>query len=170
MDFLGSFMLRAVAPLTCAIALSGCANWKQVAHADGPLDLAMALVGKAKPDVAPIERISHGGGAIATARAVAYDGGVLVRGSVRKASFGWGTTSYSHVDVVVLDAKRRVLGGIATKYFPSEIPNTSRGEEGRSRFSVRLSRALPPGATIQVVFHNSPVRQCEFYWQNGVNG
>lgn len=144
-------------------SLAGCADWKQVAHADGPLDMAMALVGKAKPDVAPIEKISHGGGAIATARAVAEDGNVSVRGSVGKAGPGWVITAFSHVDVIILDANRKVLSGIATKFFPSEIPNTSRGEEGRSRFSVHIARALPPGGTIQIAFHNVPARECEFY-------
>jgi len=56
--------------LTClaALTLAGCAswkpNWKQVQNPDGPLDLAMTLIGRAEPDVAPIEEVSDGGGAI----------------------------------------------------------------------------------------------------------
>jgi hypothetical protein len=78
----------------------------------------MALVGKAKPDVPHIEKVSDGGGTIVTARVVAKDGAVSARGSVRKTTAGWVTTAYSHIDVIVLDGDRNVVDGIATNYFP----------------------------------------------------
>ena len=146
-----------------ALTLTGCANWKQIERADGPVDLAMAFVGKAQPDVAPIEKIAGGAGGIATVRAVQENGGISVRGSVRRGGLGTLNTYSSHVDVVVLDASRRVVYGVATDYSPADIPYTYHGIEGRSRFSVFLTRPLPQGATIQIRFHNVPAKNCIFY-------
>ena len=149
----------------CLMALTfvGCSSFKRLDNADGPLDAIMLLAGTAKPDVAPIEKISHGNGAIVSARAVEDRGAISVRGSVRKTGIGWVTTENSHVDVIVLNSQGKIVWGIATTYSPSEIPYTKRGVEGRSHFSVRLSRPLPPGATIQVIFHDGKANRYEFF-------
>jgi hypothetical protein len=146
-----------------ALTFVGCSSFKRLDNADGPLDAIMLLAGTAKPDVAPIEKISHGSGAIVSARAVEDRGAISVRGSVRKTGIGWVTTENSHVDVIVLNSQRKIVWEVSTTYFPRVIPNTIRGTEGRSHFSVRLSRPLPPGATIQVIFHDAPANRCEFY-------
>jgi hypothetical protein len=147
--------------------LAGCAtwrpDWKHVENPDGPLDLVMALAGKAKPDVAPIETSSHVAGRIATERAVMYDGTVTVRGSVEKAGISGISTNNSHIDIIVLDAERRAAFVIATDFFPSAIPNNVRGIRGRSRFFVGLSQALPPGAVIQIVFQDGQARESDYY-------
>jgi len=146
-------------------AFVGCANLKRLDQADGPLDAVMLLAGTAKPNVAAVEMVSHGSGEIGTVRAVADHGAVSVRGWVHKIGFGPVNTANSHIDVIVLDSRGRVAWGVATTYFPSEIPNTKRGVAGSSHFSVRLSRPLPPGATIRVIFENGPVSQSQFYHQ-----
>lgn len=143
----------------------GCASLKRADQADGPLDAVMLLAGTAKTNVAAIEKISHVSGEIGAVRAVADNGAVSVRGWVHKIGFGPVNTANSHIDVIVLDSRGRVAWGIATTYFPSEIPNTIRGVPGRSHFSVHLPRPLPPGATLRIVFENGPVSQSQFSHQ-----
>jgi hypothetical protein len=75
---------------------------------------------------------------------------------------GWVTTAWSHVDVIVLDSKSRHLQSLATKFFPSTVPETQRGIRGRSSYFVRLPTVPPVGSTIIVAFHQVPIIQCEY--------
>ena len=162
-QFLRSALPHWLAVAAIGFLLAGCASLKRTDYADGPFDALMLLAGTARPNAMAIERISHGNGAIVSVRAVADNGTVSVRGSVRKTGIGRVASSNSHVDVIVLDSGGRVALGIASTYFPAEIPNTVHGIEGRSRFSVRIPLPLPQGATIRVVFDSGPVFQSQFY-------
>lgn len=149
------------------LCLSGCESLKQANRAAGILDFVMILAGSARPDIAPIEKATTGDGEIVTARAVVERGRVSVRGSVRKKfGAGWVSGAYSHVDVLVLNPKRRVAEAQTTYFFPSDIPNNLRGEEGRSSYYAALKALPAPGSVIRVVFHNIPRRQCGFYRAN----
>lgn len=129
-------------------------------ESDGLIDFVIALSGNAQPDVAPIEKVSDGGASIVTARAVQDHGAVFVYGSVRKVVDRM-TTAYSHIEVSVLNMNGQVLEDAVTDYFPSEIPNSRRGIEGRSHFSVRLSHQIPTGAMIRVAFRSGPLSKAK---------
>jgi hypothetical protein len=123
----------------------------------------MALNGHEQIDAYPIERLStNGSGRIATAHAGKDAHGVFVSGRVEKGfSLGWVTTAWSHIDVIILDSKGRVTQGIATNFFPSNIPASQRGITGRSSYSVRLPSVPPGGSTIRVGFHHVPISKCD---------
>ena len=123
----------------------------------------MLAAGRAQPNVAPIEKGTTGAGEIATARAVAAGGGVLVRGSVKKrAGAGWVSAAYSHVDIIVLNAKREITQTQTTTFSPPDVPATMRGIEGRSHYSAIIQRP-ERDSVIRIVFHNVPRRECRFY-------
>jgi len=158
-------ILRAVQLIALVLlCLPSCATLKEADNADDFLDLMTIFTRTAKPEVVPIERATTGDGEIATARAVLDGDHVSVRGSVRKKfGAGWVIGAYSHIDVLVLDSRRRVIEAKLVHFSPEDIPNNLRGDEGRSRFYATL-RAIPKSRSlIRIVFHNVPEEQCEFY-------
>lgn len=139
------------------LCLPSCATLKEADKADDLLDLAMILTHTAKPDAFPIEKASTGVGEIVTAHAVFDAGHVSVRGSVKKKfGSGWVSGAYSHVNVLVLDSRRRVTESRVVRFSPVDIPNNMRGQEGRSYFSVSLRAVPAPGSLIRVVFRTIP--------------
>lgn len=111
-----------------AFLLMSCENLKRADQADGLLDFVLLATGRGQPDIALIEKATTGGGAIATARALASADGVSVRGSVKKqAGAGWVSAAFSHVDIIVLNLRREVIQSETVRFTPSEIPATERG-------------------------------------------
>lgn len=146
------------------LSLAGCADLeRKFAKADGLIDFILAVSGYEQIDAYPTERISRGGGEIITAHARKDSRGTFIFGDVGKQfGAGWVTTAWSHVDVIVLDPKSRHLQSMATRFFPSTVPETQRGIIGRSSYFVRLPSLPPAGSTIVVAFHEVPIIQCEY--------
>ncbi len=155
-------------PVLLGLGLQGCETLEKADQADGLGDFVMILAGKAKPDVAPIEKTSTGGGEVATARAVAAGDHVLVRGSVKKRfGAGWVNAAYAHLDILVLNSMGEVTQYRTTTFSPSNIPATLRGIAGRSYYYASLQQPAA-GATIRVRFHNMPRMACQFYQPNPI--
>ena len=146
------------------LLLVGCADLaRKFATSDGLIDFILAVSGYEQIDAYPTERISQGEGEIITAHARKDSRGAFVFGDVGKQfGAGWVTTAWSHVDVVVLDPKSRHLQSLATRFFPSTVPDTQRGIRGRSSYFVRLPSMPPPGSTIIVAFHEVSIFQCGY--------
>jgi len=145
-----------------SLAFVGCATaGSKLTQVDSRGEFAMAQDVHAQKNSYHVERISGGSGKIATGHARKDAQGVLVAGYVEKLGPGGVTAAWSHVDVIVLDSTGRRLQKVATKFFPSEVPNTQRGIIGRSRYNVRLPTTPPAGSTVQVAFHQKPISQCE---------
>lgn len=146
------------------LSLVGCADLAQkFATSDGLIDFILAVSGDEQIDAYPAERISRGEGEIITAHARKDSRGAFVFGEVGKQyGAGWVTTAWSHVDVIVLDSKGRHLQSLATRFFPSTVPETLRGIKGRSSYLVRLRSVPPAGSTIIVAFHQVPMLQCGY--------
>jgi hypothetical protein len=145
------------------LSLAGCADLpRKFATSDGLIDFILAVGGYEQIDAYPTERISQGEGEIITAHARKDSRGAFVFGDVGKQyGAGWVTTAWSHVDVIVLDSKSRHPQSLATRFFPSTVPETQRGMRGRSSYFVRLRFLPPAGSTIIVAFHQVPISQCE---------
>jgi hypothetical protein len=146
------------------LSLVGCADLaRKLGTSDGLIDFILALGGHEQIDANPVKRISSGSGEIITAHARKDARGAYVFGEVGKQfGAGWVTTAWSHVDVIVLDSKSRHLQSIATRFFPSTVPETQHGIRGRSSYFVRLPSVPPAGYTIVVTFHEVPLFQCEY--------
>ena len=146
------------------LSLVGCADLeRKFATSDGLIDFIFAVSGYQQIDAYPVERISHGEGEIITAHAIKDSRGAFVFGNVGKRyGASWVTTAWSHVDVIVLDSKGRHLQSLATRFFPSTVPETQRGIRGRSSYFVRLPSVPPAGSTIIVAFHQVPISQCGY--------
>jgi hypothetical protein len=116
------------------LSLVGCADLaRKFATSDGLIDFILAVSGDEHIDAYPAERNSRGEGEIITAHARKDSRGAFVFGEVGKQyDAGWVTTAWSHVDVIVLDSKGRHLQSLATRFFPSTVPETLRGIRGRS--------------------------------------
>ena len=158
-----SITLKIVAAVV-GLSLVGCADLaRKFATSDGLIDFILAVSGYEQIDAYPTERISRGEGEIITAHARKDSRGAFVFGDVGK-QFGaaWVTTASSHVDVIVSDSKSRHLQNIATRFFPSTVPETQRGIRGRSSYFVRLPSVPPAGSTIIVAFHQVPIFQCGY--------
>jgi hypothetical protein len=124
---------------------------------DGLIDFMVAVSGYEQIDAYPAERISRGEGEIITAHARKDSRGAFVFGDVGKRyGAAWVTTAWSHVDVIVLDPKSRHLKSLATRFFPSTVPETQRGIRGHSSYFVRLPSLPPAGSTIVVALRGSP--------------
>ena len=151
-----------VVALITSFSFLSCESMRRAEHADGILDFVMLAAGRAQPDVTLIERATTGAGEIATARAVAAGDGVLVRGSIKKRTgAGWVSAVYSHVDIIVLNPKRKITQAKTTAFSPPNVPATMRGIEGRSHYSA-IIRQPAPGSTISIRFHNVPRKECQF--------
>ena len=145
------------------LSLVGCADlaWKFVT--DGLIDSIFAVSGYEQIDAYPVERISRGEGEIITAHARKDSRGAFVFGELgHEYGAGWVSTAWSHVDVIVLDSKGRHLQSLATRFFPSTVPETQREIRGRSSYFVRLPSVPPAGSTIIVAFHQVPISQCGY--------
>ena len=108
----------------------------------------------------PVVKVSGGGGRIASSQVRVYRQGVFVSGWVERSSLG-NPPPWSHVDVLVLDARRRVIEAQLTNYLPRSIPHGLRGSFPRSRFTVRLQAQPPRGSSVKVIFHAQPKSVCD---------
>ena len=145
--------------LICALALTGCASptWKRIANTDGLLDF---LIGGEDVVTTLIERVSGDGGQIATAHLRAYGKNVFVSGLVRR-QFG-DPPPWSHVDVIVLDSRQRVVETTSTTYLPRDISHGQRSGFPQSHYTARLAALPAAGSTVKVVFHSAHRCECEF--------
>lgn len=156
-------VVQAVVLFAALMSLGGCAEFRrQLSASDDLIDVLGALNGHDQTNAYPVELVSQGSGRIATGHARKDAGGVLVSGYVEKRGPGFVSAAWSHVDVVVRNPQRRVLVAFATRFFPSDIPNTQRGIKGRSRYVVRLPFEPPVGSTIKMAFHDVPISQCRY--------
>ena len=157
--------LRIPLVITVCWLAAGCTSSNLVHEAqrsDSLVDFVGSLVGHPRKDVVPVRRISAKGGEIATAHAeVIGERKTRVSGIVKK-DFGYGADEAAHIDVKVLGPSGRLLVGQATTYFPNPIPADYHGTIGRSNYSVNLPLVPPPSSTVQVMFHNVPLAECEF--------
>jgi hypothetical protein len=146
------------------LSLTGCADLaRKFATSDGLIDFIFAVSGYEQIDAYPTERISRGEGEIITAHARKDSRGAFVFGDVGKQyGAGWVTTAWLHLDVMVLDSESRNLQSLATRFFPSTVPETQRGIRGCSSYFVRLPSVPPAGSTIIVAFHRIPIFQCGY--------
>ena len=144
--------------LCIALAFTACASptWTRMANT-GLLDF---LIGGDDVIATPIERVSGGGGEVATAQLRAYGKNVFVSGLVRRQSPG-GPPSWAHVDVIVLDSRKRVVETTSTTYLPRDIPHGQRSGFPQSHYTARLTTLPAAGSTIQVVFHSAHRSDCE---------
>ena len=142
-----------------AMVFAGCASstWQQAQHSDGLIDFVLGG-SKAEMPVA-VEKVSGGGGSVASAHVRAYKSGVFVSGMVRRRSIG-DPPAGSHIDVIVLDAKRRRVAATAVNYLPHEIPHGKRGAIPQSHFTARLVALPPADGIVQVLFHGTPKSKC----------
>ena len=155
-------------PATIAMALAlaaaaGCANFgTKFAQSEDLLDFLAALSGREENDVYPVERVSAGSGQIMTGHVRRDPRGVYVFGSIGR-SFGFSppNPANAHVDVYVLDARKRVLSGTATAFSTWEnspvIPAQRIG-----RYSISLTSTPIGASAIRVVFHPVPLSECKF--------
>lgn len=162
-------ILRLALVFACAISASGCSSTltQRAQRADGLLGFIFDSPG---PDLVPVERISKGGGEIATAHAVAEGSGLRVSGLVRKAGLHQPPRG-SHIDVLVSDARGATTAAVATDYFPRPIPRQhSRGGMGTSHYAVRLPSLPPAGSTVKVIFHGATKAECHVHREATVRG
>lgn len=112
-------------------------------------------------DIVAVERAPSPFGKVATAHATPdRNGGLRVSGLVRRE--GIVEPRYgAHVDILVLDARGKVMASTATEYLPREIPRPIRGSFGQSHYAARFSELPSPGSTVQVRFHAARLAECE---------
>lgn len=148
-----------------AFSLPACSSTlvQKAQRTDGLFDFIAALSGESVEDALPVERVSNYSGQITTAHVRASQDGFFVSGLVGKSSLN-GPPPGSHVDVLLLDAKQRVLESVTTRYQPRDIPTGIRGGFPHSRYTARLRTLHPPaGSTVRVVFDGRPESACAFY-------
>lgn len=154
-------ILTIIAALS-GFSLVGCASLdRKMKQSDGFGEFALALCGREQPNICAIKLIPGCYGKVATGHVRKDARGVYVSGYVEKAGPGGVTATWSHIDVVVLDAKGRQVKKTTTKFFPSEVPASQRGVAGRSRYFVRLPSEPSNGSTIEVSFHPAAMSECE---------
>lgn len=163
MNFPRAGLSQINAALALALITSYCASplAQRAQRADGLLGFIFDYPG---PDIVPVERVSRAGGEIATAHAVPEGQQLRVSGLVRKR--GLHDPPYgSHVDILVLDARWKVLASTAADYSPRHFPRRIRGNMGTSLgtsfYMARLPSIPPAGSTVRVVFHGSSKAKCE---------
>lgn len=149
-----------VAMSSMTLSASSSTVMQKAQRTDGFLDFLAALAGQSVEDALPVERVSNVSGQVATAHMWREPDGFRVSGLVRKTWFV-GPPPWAHVDVLLLDARHRVIESVATRYLPRDIPSGRRGAFPQSRYAARLRTANPPqGATVRVVFDGRPESQC----------
>ena len=139
-------------------ACAGCASpsAQRAQRADGLLDF---LAGNPGETNVPVEIVSGSGGRITTGQVRAYGKRVFVTGLVERQSVG-NPPPGSHVDVLVRDARRKVIERLTVRYLPHDIPHGQRGGFPQSRYTVRLAALPPPGSTVEVRFHGLLESKC----------
>ena len=112
------------ASLLCA----GCANMaREAQRSDGFLDFVVAIAGRPRRDVVPVERFSERTGEIVSAHAeVDHRGGTYVSGILHE-GFGYEGVFDAQIDVKVLDSDRQLVTSLTTDSFPRPIPNDYHG-------------------------------------------
>lgn len=138
--------------------LAGCTGplAQRAQRADGLLDFLAGNPGEVN---VPIEMIADGGGRIETAQIRVYGKDAFVSGYVARAALGEPRLG-AHVDVLVLDARQRVVESHSTTFLPSPIPHGQQGGFAHSRFTARLKAPPSAGATVKVIFHHQPKSNC----------
>ena len=131
-----------------SIAFSGC----------GPAQRADLGSGTAIHEDAPSKSIC-----VVNVRSNQYDKELVISGDVRRECNFCYEDVRGHIDIVVLDSGRDVLGTASTFYNPRNIPRTGRRS---SSFTVRLPVTVREGAVIRTAYHedsgfavSSPGRQ-----------
>lgn len=107
----------------------------------------------------PVEIVSGGGGRIAAGKVRTCGKRVYVTGLVQRQSAG-NPPPGSHVDVVVLDGRRKVIERVTVRSLPRDIPHGKRGGFPQSHYTARLTALPPPGSTVKVIFHGLPESKC----------
>ena len=110
-------------------------------------------------DVMPVERVSSRSGQVATAHATPERGGLRVSGLVRRNSIVEPPHG-AHVDVLIVDPRGKIIASAATEYLPRSIPRRIRGSIGQSHYTARFPSLPPPGSSVQVRFHPTPITNC----------
>ena len=152
-NFVRCILLATLTLAACSTPLA-----RRAQRADGLLDF---LAGNPGEIEVPIEKVSDRRGRIETARVLASGGVAYVTGYVRRTALG-DPQPAAHVDVYVLDARRRVVETKVAIYMPRAIPRGRRGRSANSHYTVSLAALPPPGATVEVRFHDSPLHACGF--------
>ena len=161
---LHKFILSPIAAIF-AITLPACSSTfvQKAQRTDGLFDFVAALAGQSVQDALPVERVSNRSGQITTAHVRANTEGFYVSGLVGKTSLIEPPRG-SHVDVILLDSKLRVLESVTTRYQPRDIPRGIRGGFPHSRYVAKLRTPHPSaGSTVRVVFDGRPESACSFY-------
>ena len=151
--------------ITMAFSLPACSSTvvQKAQRTDGLFDFIAALAGESVEDALPVERVSNYSGQITTAHVRNSRDGFFVSGLVGKSSLN-DPPPGSHVDVLLLDAKQRVLESVTTRYQPRDIPSRIRGGFPHSRYIARLRTLHPPaGSTVRVVFDSRSESACASY-------
>ena len=149
-------LLAVLLPLLCG----GCAS-SLVQRAQRSVGLIDFPAGNPGETTVPVEIIGSGRGRIETAQVRVYGDKVYVTGFVQRA---WPGDPHpaAHVDVMVVDGRRKLVETKLATYLPRSIPHGQRGGFAHSSYTVRLAALPPPGATVKVIFHDSAARTCDF--------
>jgi hypothetical protein len=131
---------------------AGCSSQiaQRAQNSDGFLGFIFNYPG---PSIVPVEHVSSWTGTIVSAHATAEVGGLRVSGLVGKnAPPHYG----SYIDVIVMNANKKIIADTKANYFPTEIPNRFRGSMGYSHYSTWLPLIPPPGSVVRVIFRDAP--------------
>lgn len=144
------------------VILAGCSTTvaRKAQHTEGLIAFLGALGRESDEVVIPIECVAGREGYIVTANVSTSEHGLVVHGLVRRMSFS-DPAFGAHVDVLLLNARGKIIESVATSYWPQQIPHGSRNAFPQSRYSVPLITKTPPsGATLKVVFHDESKSSC----------
>lgn len=155
-----AFWPHLAALLVIGGCLGGCTGplAQRAQRADGLLDFLAGNPGEVNVS---IERIAGVRGRIETATVRVHGKDAFVAGYVARAALGEPRHG-AHVDVLVLDARQRVIESHIAAYLPTSIPHGRQGGFARSRFTVCLKAPPPDGATVKVIFHDQSKTSCKF--------
>lgn len=155
-----NIVLSSITVALLSLPLGACSSTvaKRAQRSDGLLDF---LFGNSVEVAVPVEKISGGGGRIASAHVKTYGKKVYVSGLVQRQSLA-DPPPWAHVDVIVVDAQQKVIEGVAVNYMPRDIPHGYRGGFSQSHYTARLTVLPQTGATVKVVFHGTAKSECEF--------
>ena len=140
-----------------SVATTGCANLKRAEQASGLGDAVLLFIGKASPNVAPIDILPSNAAQIYGVRAVPEQKGILVYGSIGRPGFENVSTRYWYIQVTIIDVHGKIAETISTDFFPTPVPYSSSRDIERSHFFVRFERIPATGSRIQVALnHKEP--------------
>lgn len=152
-----SFLLFAVLSLNASPA--GCSTpvAQRMQRSDGLIDFLAGNPGEVN---VPVETAADGNGRIEAARVRVYGKDTFVSGYVSRRPLG-DPRPTAHVDVWVLDTRRRVVEARLADYLPRSIPPGLRGGFAHSRFTVRLKAPPAQGSSVKANFHDHPKSTCD---------